>query len=339
MAIRGAYQDIYLISTSAGISTSKTFAVSEIGTELNVFNLVPTNKPDLAIGVQIADTPKATGLSERRTGSGYEYVNTIRQPICSGLTVEMNRKNLGLFLWLMFQKGCNEAGSTPYKKTAIPYTDSECETWCSIARLLDSGAASHQIDGAIIKSLTISGSGSSVITLSADFIGCDHSTAKTLAPYSTAISAEVPVRMQDITFSFGGESTYVDSFDLTITNNAESKFYGQGISGYKPTRHVLGKLDVSGSIKLPWSNIGSHIKNVDIDNFVAGTDVLLLCSIGTPSSNEILIKVNMRYSGDPTLDSGSQEIITNLPFVGAYDGTNHSIEITCEDAVNRGIPA
>lgn len=333
MTMRAPYQDIYLITTNeTSIGTSQDFDGAEIGLSTGVFNLVPTNHPNLLSGQQISDVPKATGLSQRRTGAGYEYNQTIKNPSVSGLTVEMTTKNLGLFLWLLFQQGVSQGAAAYYKKTAIPYTDSDCEVWASIARVLDASTESHQIDGAIISSMTISGSAGGVLTISADFIGATFSSAKDLDTIATAIPAEAPFLFQDGTITMATEAVKLDSFTITINNNAERRHYDSATA----QKIVLGKLDVTGTIAIPWAQTNQS-KNAQLANFVAGTDVLLSMTWGTASSNEVVIKSNMRYTGDPDILTDSSELMLSLPFVGAYDGTNHAIEITCEDSVNRGI--
>ncbi|RJR27774.1 hypothetical protein C4561_01580 [candidate division WWE3 bacterium] len=333
MTMRALYQDIYLFMHQVvGISTSGSFGVTDIGLNTNVFNLVPTAHPNLIAGQQISDVRKATGLSQKRTGSGYEFVQTLQQPSVTGVSVEMTTKNLGAWLWLFFQQGVSQGGAAVYKKTAVPYTDSDCEVWASIARVLDTGSQSHQVDGAVINQLAFSGVEGGVVSLTADFIGSAFSRIKDVDTITTAIPSEVPFLHQNCTVTLGGNTIRLQSFDLTLNNNAERRYY----NSTTPQKIVLGDLSVSGTIVIPWTQT-NYDRNNALADFIAGTDQLLTLTWGTASVNEVVIKVNMRFSGDPDILTDKQDLSLSLPFIGAYDGTNHAIEITCEDSVNRGI--
>ena len=329
MTMRVPYQDIYFIDTSTDITAAADWSGTGLGA--SVYNLLPTNKPDLLSGKVVNDVRKATGLSQRRTGDGYEFTMLHEEPSISGLTVELNRQVLGLWMWLLLQSGVSQ-DADPYEKTGIPYTDSDCEIFCSIGRLLDAGAYSHRIDGAIIKSLTVSGSSGGVLTMSADFIGRDFSDTVDLSGVATTAVAEVPVLFQELATTLDTNAIELDSFELTITNNAERRYYDNPLC----TKIVLGNLEVSGNFTMPWTQTNES-KNTAMTDFLAGNDMLLVIATTPASTDDVSFSVNARYTGDPTLSPDAVEHMLNIPFIGAYDGTNHAIQIYCEDGITRGI--
>lgn len=331
MTMRVPYQDIYFISVQkTNIFTTATFTGSDTGMAVGKFSMLPTNHPNFLDATGISDVPKAVGISQRRTGTGYEYNQTVKGPSVSGLTFEMTPNHLGLFLQLLFQAGCTEDVGSPYKKTAVPYTDSDCVAWASLGRLLDTAAYSEQLNGAVISSMTLTGAASGVLDVSVDFIGYGLTNNANLAAVDTTIPDVAPYLFQNTTVTMAGSAVKLESFSITINNNAERRHY----NNQYPNKIILGKLDVSGTIVIPWTQTNSS-KNTSLTNFIAGTDVLLSISVGSTGVNESIVKVNMRYTGDTDILTDGNELMLSLPFTGANDGTNNAVEITCEDSVDR----
>jgi len=98
----------------------------------------------------------------------------------------------------------------------------------------------------------------------------------------------------------------------------------------------LGDLTGDGTFTLPWGQ-ATEGANEQLDNFIAGTDALLILEWGTSGSEgHVKIEANCRYTGAPL--GGDDEIVTECPFNLVYDGTNNAIRITVSDAIDRGIP-
>ena len=211
--MRTPYQDIYLIDTETDITTVGTFA--NVGLDVAKYNMLPTNKPGLLTNKTINDVQKCTGLSERVTGAGQEFTMLQEEPSISGLAVEMDNNNLGLFAYLLIQSGMSQAVD-PFAKTVIPYVDSDCEIFASIGRLLSASTESRQIDGCVISSLTIAGTSGGVITMSADFIGRAFSNSVDLSAVATTVVGTVPILHSGLTVTLGGDAIDLESFEITI---------------------------------------------------------------------------------------------------------------------------
>lgn len=350
MAIRSPLQDVYLITSTDGagalmnaITDTGIWTTGNIGWAANVFNMFPINKPDLLSNMRISDVRKATGISQRFTGTaGTEYNVTVAEPSISGVEMELIPSHMTLLLWLLFQTGSSQAGASPYTYTNIPYSDFSCEQYCSIGRLLDAGAHSHQMDGCIITSMTISGEEGGILTVSCDFIGESLNTDADLAAVPQTASNLAPVLFQDISsVTLGGSAIDLISFSITITNNATRRFYDSAAA----ERYSLGALDVSGTITIPWDQT-NFSKNLASDAFIAGSDNLLVISSGS-GATQFDITANIRQNAEPTLPSDGNDHTITIPFVGAADSssnspaslTNKAISIVAGSSVTRGIPA
>ena len=85
MAIRGPAQDVFFIThQKTSISTTGGWTGSDIGLDTGDFTLVSNNKPDLLSGLEFDEKRKATGLVEKRVGTGYEHTALGKKPHVDG---------------------------------------------------------------------------------------------------------------------------------------------------------------------------------------------------------------------------------------------------------------
>lgn len=350
MPVRVKWEDQYALSydTSAisahDSATSGLFAATNDG----IAGISPAGKcgflldddhPSIDPGVSIETTRKTTGLSELSTGAsaiGKELALTKKLPVFSPGAFGITPEKVEVLLWSLFQKGASESGSGPYVKNFIPYVQgqSEPEMFLSISRNIgDPSSATgygHLLTGAIVSSFNVSGS------QGARFIGGVEIQGRTFRKdyihTSSVFDSEDTVDhvFLDYTWTLGGTTAKLQSFDLTIVNNVVPAYYGSLV----PTGFTLHDIGVTGTFALAMSTttLGD---NTQIDNFVAGTDLLL---VGTHSASAIVWSINMHYTG-AAVDPAEVELLLNLPYEGVSDGTNHAIEIDVSSSIERSIPA
>lgn len=341
MPVRAKWQDKYGICQCATPTpatgytvTSKTFLATDIGLELAKLALPLTNNPMLDSGLNVIDTRKAIGEATRRVGTGYEFTVEGMEPVVT-LEMEATANMLALFSWLLFQKGASEGVATTYMKTCIPYTDCECEIYASILRQMSAGTAdSHVVHGAICKVMNLSANQGEALKLSAEMLGANffNNFDFDLQASLLDFSAKAPLLFQDCTITLDGTTIHIPGFSLALSNNAVAKRY----SSSRVYTYVLGDLTGEGTLTLPWGE-ATEGGNEQLNNFLAGTDVLLTVLWGnvvSPTDGSFKITANVRYSGAEL--TTEDEIATSCPFTVANDGTN-SIKLEIVDSVNRGI--
>lgn len=351
---RVLWQDKYaFVPVTGSIGASCGFATgSGIGVGTDKFGLPLNNHPHLDAGLDIYDQEKAIGLAERSVATGHcEFLQGTKNPM-STWEFDGNAYNLASFLWTLFQKGTTEgtgtggSGTGIYTKTYNPPTATEgpeCEVWMNLLRKMDEGTStqSHRGVGFIVKSITLSASGFGPLNVSAELVGADidytWNAASALMDFGSNCGV-VWGGASGASCEIGGHAAELEGFEITITNNAIARHYG----GQDVEKFILGRYSVEGSITVFWGDDETNIgKNNQIDNFIDGTDQLLEIWWGTQggktAAGDLDIKVNMRYTGAEMTDNDT-ELAWDLPFIGVYDGTNHAVEITLADGIDRSIP-
>lgn len=287
-------------------------------------------------GAEHPKIDKTTGLSQPRTGTGFEYATPKKLPTFSVGACAMNSYHMALFVWSLLQKGCSEAGGTPWMKTCIPYVSeggADPEMWLSMSRVIGDGSAAigHSLTGGIIHTLGITMTQGERVTISLDGYGRTFVTNYDHSSTIVGSTGLADVMFWDFSWTLAGTPlTVLESFEVSVNNNAAPKHY----QSQTPSSYVLGKLDVTGSIKLGMSN-ATVGENTQIDNFISGTDVVIVGTASTPGP--IVISTNARYNGDPNIDP-AEEMMIDASFEGAYDGTYHSIDFQITDTLQRTIP-
>jgi hypothetical protein len=344
--IRTGWEDKYCMSfQTTSISTAGTFLTTDKG----IGGVSPTAKcglmliehPSLMAGLSRDKEDKATGLAQVRYDAAnvYEFTDGKKSPTV-GLNMGLNAYRLKILGWLLCQKGTVE--STNQATCTVPVAGSaDCEVWASVGRSFGNPAAAldvgHVIHGCICKQLQITGSAGERVKLSAEMIGralvsnFDHTSSN----FDIETIGELMFFNFTYKFATVDISNYVESVDITITNNAAVRHYGS----QTPSHYVLGKFGVSGTMKIAMSAATGTGDNSQLDNYIAGTDILFEATAGTTgTAGYVDILVNMLYSGDPTYDP-AEELLIDLPFEGVYDGTNSAFAFTANNGRSDAIPA
>lgn len=340
-ALRVQSEDVYHVQfQKTSISTAGTFASgADYGLgAAGTFAIPLTNHPHLEPGPQIIDQRKATGVAYRRTGAGYEFQQGHLMPVFT-YEFDANADTLAGFFTLLFQSGVTEGASTPFTKTCVPYTSNGCTWWGAAMRKMSAAAAdSHAIHGCIVRSLTLSAETGGALKASVELIGHTHTTAfdYDATPATSTFGAVNPLLWKDAGSVAGmyvaSTEVHLPGFELTFTNNATPVYYDQT----EPVKYVLGDLDVTGTITIPWSQ-ATEGANTPLDNFISGADTALHIWWGTyagTADDDVSFKVNMRYTGAEV--GGEPETGTTLPFLHAYDGTNN-VEVKISDGYDMTI--
>lgn len=307
-----------------------------MGVDVNLYGMQLTNHPDLMIDLNVINQRKAMGTSYRNTTTGGEYQQGNYTPT-STWEFDATKKNLAVFLWLLFQEGMTE-GADPFLKTYVPYAEGTEEVTVAAAlirKLSGSEALSHVFGGCIVKSLTITGDEGQPIKCSAELIGYNGVTDFDFDADVNIIEYDntAPLMFSDLTVKLATTAVNIPKFNFTITNNATQKFYDT----QHPVKYVLNDFTVEGSITIPWAatTVGG---NAQLNNFIAGTDALLQLYWGneSPSADgDVKFEINCRYTGAPL--GGDDEIVSELSFDGAYDGTYQAIRVYVCDDIERKV--
>ena len=343
---RAPWQLRYGIVRTASITATNAFAtVTDIGIATGVFGVPLTNKPFIDPGQNIIDTRKAVGVATRRVGTvsnDFEFQQGIRDPKVS-FEFDANAYNLGLPLWMLFQKGAAEVlvtTTTPNVKTynAPTYSEgAECETFANLLVNTDAGGESQRMYGAVVDSIALSGDINTPLKATVSFIGREIDPDFNADTATISFYDKAPLMWTGTsgpTITLGGTSIEAASFNVTINNNASPRHYNNQLA----SRYILGDFTAEGSIKFPWgtATLGAHQA---IQDFIDGTDKELIIYWGSATgatTGDFAIKLNVRYNGI-TLDP-AEEIMVEIPFIAVYDGTNEAMEVVLNDSIVRGIP-
>jgi hypothetical protein len=335
------WQILYGAGPAASITATFAFGTGAIGVASNDYCWPLTNQPHYDPGQTIIDARKAIGLAVRRTGSGYEFQQGVKQPTTSW-EFDANAYNLAFPLWMLFQKGTTEGtGTDEFTKTYNSPTCTEgveVERFANVLKRMQCGSSStaQRIKGAIVRSITLTAESNTPLKAVIEWVGADLETDYNAGSTTLQFDTNDPLIWGASTAgaTVAGTATNIDSWSITVSNNAVQKNYESNTV----QKHILMDFTVEGTVKIPWgaATVGGKEQ---IDNFMNGTDVALNFYWGasaTPaSSGEISIKTNARYTGvDMSYDD---EVALDLPFIGAYDGTNAAIEVVLLDGLDRGI--
>jgi hypothetical protein len=356
MASRNVWQDLYgirlyktsdLSAAGVGADTASVwnsatadadcFIAGNIGVDTSLYGIQLLNHPTFDPGSMVINQRKAIGTSYRSAAVGMEYQMGSRVPTVS-FECDATPKILALFFYLLFQGGSTEASGTPFVKTFIPYAEGAEDVVAAAAliRQMSGGTAnSHLIGGAIIKSLTLSAEEGQPLKVTAEFTGYNAVTDYDFDAAANILDFDnsAPLLFQNASVKLATTAVNIPGFNVTITNNAAAKFYNT----CQVTKYVLMDFTGEGSFKVPFAaaTVGA---NAQVDNFAAGTDCLLQIFWGneTPSADgDVKFEFNARYTGATV--TGEDEVLTELPFECAHDGTNNAIRCYVADLVDRGI--
>lgn len=272
---KSLYQNRFLIEETSSLTETGSFNPTDAASSgvagTNNFVMLLNNNPVFESGFTQEYTSKDYNTSYRYL---YDYTASTYKPTTS-YTFDANAYTLDLPLRSLFQSGVSSSSGV---YTAVPYTSSTLSTYLSLLNYIDD-SSSERIDGAICSVVSLSGSSGGAIAVDAKFIGSQYTDNIDLS--SDTISERYIFQnsylFQNIAFKWNAASNLdIESFTITISNNAEPKF---GIDGSQTCyTYLLGELTVSGTIQVSWDTItGGHIDDIfsetdSVLNFYFGED-------------------------------------------------------------------
>jgi hypothetical protein len=336
MSVLAGWQDAYYMEYASSISHSPSFSDAAIGGAYGLGKplVYLSNHPTFDINKGVIFTRKATGRSYIMRGSS-DHIERTPGTVAPTTTYEMDLDPSGCFIPLLtlFQPSTSGATHTDAAAdTAIfyPYTVSTVSQYASLLRVTDTGQ-SHQILGAVAKTISISGEEGDSIKYSVEWTGANMSTgvSSTVTAWADSTGNSF-LLFQDLTFVTGTtmadmvDTVDITGFDITITNNVVAKHYDD----VAMQRHILGNFEVSGTIKVPWSSTHGG-QNSFLSKLIAGTDFLMCLywgSSGATSAGQLSIIINAEVDSVNT-SGGEDEAVNEIAFTGIYDAVNYPIEI------------
>lgn len=319
----------------------QTSGIGSAGTFLTTDDCIETGKPGTPVFNRDFNISPGLRWIEERQAYGKSNIETAERKVENefptiSLEMPFNAYTFSVILWLFFQKGVSEAGSTPYLKTAVPYTDADCEVWASVADPITGGLASgsnEAMHGAIVNSFTINGEEGGQMKLSADFIGVDFTELFNTASAVTVVSEQSNLLYKNCTIELDDNTIYIPSFSITFNNGAETPSYNtsQGL------KHVLQDLEVTGELTIPRDSGNSNEDDeAQITDLLAKTTRKLEIYWGAmPAASEGDVSLLLDIIHKDKEKVHGVEIGNRLPFEQQAGSNNLSIKAA--DAIDRGI--
>lgn len=329
MTTLAGWQDAYYCVGTTSITESPDFSTSTcLGTygegKPQTFTL---NHPDFECGLEIIESEKDSSFAYTIKG-GTNRIERTPGVLFPNVPFETSLDCLSGFIPLLtlFQMPTTGFDDETYK-TFIPYSSNSIQYFASLLRTTEEGK-SYNVIGAIAQVVTLSGMDGEEAKIATDWAGADISTGASSSVVTWAPSySRTPLLFQNLTCAYDSTSQTMDleSFEIVITNNAKHPTY----NSTAVSRHILGDLEVSGTIRVPWSStIGGQ--NEFISKMLAGDTITLYIWWGnrTPSTDgDFSITLNIELDSSNTNSSDNEEAVNEVAFVGVYNGTNYPIQI------------
>lgn len=198
----------------------------------------------------------------------------------------------------------------------------------TIEKTFEQGATDqyHRFTGAVANSLTLTMTSQAIVTGSFDFMCKGFSSAQAAIAGSsyTGVNSN-PVINAAIDFASlaitGVTNPELTDLELTITNNLRQQ---QEIGSIESRGIGTGRFQVNGSLT-------AYFENEELlDLFINGTGTDLTFKVGGASSlNYVFNLANIKFETATVVAGGNdQDVMVEMTFVGLYDGTDNTLEIT-----------
>lgn len=299
--------------TFDGVSTTGVRGITGVaGTSFTnvVYNLLPTDHQTLKASSNLLEKDVVTGKS---IDNAVALTPVTKKPENVTIPLIWNNHNFGAMALLFFQNGCsftNNAGTSVI--TAVPYTDSAPVRFGSLIRFMqdigESDAVDQWMKAVIIKKLTIKGEEGGIFEGDAEFMpaawvqGSFAGTAGQKLATCKPFDVNRALRFEDCTVQLGNivagtaTGTYqtisVPKMDITFENNAFSHFYNASAAKVL----ALGKLEVTGTLTVPWNDSSSEGKNKQITDFIAGNTKQLKLTLVETGNFNVTIELSAKIT-------------------------------------------
>jgi hypothetical protein len=190
---------------------------------------------------------------------------------------------------------------------SIPWTDPQAKYFLSGETIFNPGAASginagRTFTGAVVKTVKISvppsGATGGEPTLDVDCLAYSSGQLNALTGAGT-LDTTAPCQSTDFSYTIGGAAAGHCGLDLTIDNGLE---VDPQVSA-TPAGMELGKLSISGTIKVPFSLTSGDESNTIQDAYEAGTPSALILTIANSGATAMVITIPALWDepGDPEI--------------------------------------
>jgi hypothetical protein len=311
---RNSWEDLFGVASD----------VTNISTAANTaFGIPLLNHPSFEPGTQTINQRKAVGTSYRRSGACLEYIQGASIPTTS-FEFDVSPVNIGYFLWSLFQTGSFQGAGTVYPKYFVPYENATTEMWLTLVRKLaaDGTAASHRIVGAIVKSITLSAEEGQPLKATVEFQGYSFESNRDTTDDTFTFGTASCYLWQNAVVTLDGTTVNIPGFNLTITNNALTKFYDNSTA----VRHDVGEFTATGSFRMPYSQ-ATEGANQQVDDFIAGSASRLVIYWGNgeiaDADTELSIIAHIYRTG--VTMSGDDEIVSEVSFECASEDYSSAV--------------
>jgi hypothetical protein len=254
--------------------------------------------PQLKAPKTLVEKNLATGKSLHST---FSSASVAAQPVPVVIPFLCNAHNLALYFQLLGQSGVTFAKGVTNTDlevmTMVPYTDGCPTKFANLVRVRQDGGDGLAVDqvlkGVICTRITLRGSQGGLIEGEAELIGASWALADiasaqvtNIAPFDTlpALKFEdLTVLMQNKSNQATMDTLNVAEFEITYNANVKSFFYNENII----KTMTLGRLDVTGSLTVPWNDVSAQGSKAQIVDFLDDTDKVLSLVWGLAASNPV----------------------------------------------------
>jgi len=332
------------------------------------YGLMVTSDPALSFAPELTDEQKVTGLAQRWTGAGREFLpdgstswlsspQVVLKPTIT-LSMDADAYTLPFWLHLLYQSGMSEADATPFEKFCKPPVEwdsgsgisgAEAEFFATLGRVMSTNSAnSHKMDGAVVTSLTISGESGKAVKLSVELAGASATDAFDMGGTAVTYADKTPLLTSDLVaviadaVSSSETQVNLESWSIKISNNAVGRVYNNSsIQSW-----VLGKFDVECTCTFP-QDLSVMANSTFLNNMVSGNEVLLILTNVSTASPLTLTRASGDSGGSEFLSagdvllsahgritsfamSGDNEIMNEITFTGTAGEVNNIADGNCE---------
>jgi hypothetical protein len=186
---RVTWQDLWFIEETADIHTRSSFLASSVGVGDGIFRALTRGPSTVNYPNRIKYAPRSSGFSEPWSGDLVDSVNSLSSV---AYAFNLDAYLLSLFGKVLFQGGTQTTSGSYYIYTMNPYTSPTPSYYLSTVRATPDNStdavsvdrSSHELWGALVNSLSISGQAGEVMSLNVNLSGARYNRTNILGEIS-----------------------------------------------------------------------------------------------------------------------------------------------------------